>query len=221
MDTSRTITEKPSNVRGQRDFEREALHRLDLLNIENSKFEDGDSVYSGILRESSTPLIPGKLSTEDAVAKLGALTGALPTTALFLKIMSNGPGNADPGSAVALTLIVLMAVAATSTAGYYTGKLTGRILSDLENKPWALMILALPFAGMIWGLISGAAGGFILLGIGAIAGGAIGALVGAAVLMAFGILHRAAKDGDQIERNRFLPLAFGITGTIAAFILGL
>lgn len=221
MDTSRTVTDKVTNVRRQKDFERDALRRLELLRVENAAFEDSgehDLLFKLRSRDAGGT---GTLSTKDAVAQLGLLTGSIPTSAVFLKLLFDGPGNSDPAGAVALTLIILAAIAATSAVGYFSGKLSGKILAELESGSWLPMVFSLPFIGATWGLLSGAAGGFLLLGIGAIFGGAIGAMVGAAVLTAFGILHRAVKDGDEIERNRFLPLAFGITGTVAAFILGL
>jgi len=220
MDSTRTITDDPAERR-EINREREALRRLELLLVENAAFEKKDSGSFQIGSKSQAVTTPGAVSTETAVAQLGLLTGAIPTSAIFIKLLFDGPGNADPAGAVALTLIILISIAATSAAGYFSGKLTGRILSDLEQKPWPLMILALPFVGTTWGLISGAAGGFILLGIGSIFGGAIGAVVGAIVLTAFGLLHRAVKKGDEIERSQYIPIAIGITSVVAAFILGL
>ncbi|MDH3492686.1 MAG: hypothetical protein OEM82_03985 [Acidobacteriota bacterium] len=221
MDTSRTVTEKAASVRRVHIAERDALRRLELLRIENEGFEkSGEQGLLSSLKNQNAGT-SAVLSTETAVAQLGLLTGSIPTTAIFLKLIFDGPGNSDPAGIVALTLLILIAIGATSAAGYFSGKLTGKILAELETGPWVPMVFSLPFIGATWGLLSGAAGGFILLGVGSIFGGAIGATVGAAVLTAFGILHRAIKDGEQIERNRFLPLAFGITGSVAAFILGL
>ncbi len=83
------------------------------------------------------------------------------------------------------------------------------------------MILALPFVGILWGILSGGAGGAVILLFGAIFGAILGGIVGSFALPVFTILHRLLKKGDQIERKHFLPLAFGITFIISAFMLGL
>ena len=65
------------------------------------------------------------------------------------------------------------------------------------------MILALPFLGLLWGIVSGGAGGIIVFIIGAFFGALLGGIVGSVALPAFTILHRSLKKGEMIELKHF------------------
>jgi hypothetical protein len=108
-----------------------------------------------------------------------------------------------------------------AVVGSKSGKSIGRMVRKAETLPWTTMLLLLPFIGALWGIITGGIGGLLIFGIGAIFGGIIAAMVGMVALPAFTIFHRLLKKGEMIERNQFLPIAFGITFIISAFILGL
>lgn len=82
------------------------------------------------------------------------------------------------------------------------------------------MIVSTFFIGMLWGLIAGGLGGLVFLGIGAIPGAIIAAIVDAAAFPLFTIFHRFLKKSDLIEERHFLPGALGIALTVTAFILG-
>lgn len=220
MGTSRTLTEPPVGQYSETSDVELSQRRLEILLAENAYFADSKHKETILIQEVEASVSRHPISTESAVAGLGLLTGLIPTTAILIRILI-GEGLPDEPAALAIGLLFGVAIAATSAAGYYSGKVVGRILSELENKPWPLMMLALPFVGIIWGLLSGTLGGIVIFGIGAIFGGSIGALIAPAVLTFFGLFHRILKTGDVIERSRFLPIAFGITLTIAAFILGL
>ena len=83
------------------------------------------------------------------------------------------------------------------------------------------MLLTLPFIGMLWGIMAGGAGGVFIFIVGAFAGAFFAAIIGSLAIPAFTIFHRLLKQGEMIEQNDFLPLAFGISLTISALILGL
>jgi hypothetical protein len=57
--------------------------------------------------------------------------------------------------------------------------------------------------------------------IGAFFGAFLGAAVGSVALPTFTIFHRLLKKGDKLDSQHFLPLAFGVTLIICAFILGM
>lgn len=198
----------------------ESAARLEILLTENEKFAKKRAKNFTAREAQEMALIKNPIDATQAFAVLGLLTGSIPTTAIFLKLLLEGSGGMEP-AAMALAIFVVFSVAATSAAGFYSGKLVGQIVSDLERRPWIVMLAALPFVGAVWGLLSGAAGGFILFGFGALVGGTIGGIVGSAVLSSFGVLHRILKKGDTMERSQFIPVAFGITVAVAAFILGL
>lgn len=155
------------------------------------------------------------LSIKKAFAYFGLMLGIFPPAAIFFKLLS--PGNAEPGLFVLLIFVNLVCAA----TGYFSGKLIGKMVLEMENRSWNLMLLTLPFIGILWGIITGGAGGFFIFLIGAFFGAIIAAMVGAIAVPVFTIFHRLLKKGEMIERNQFLPLAFGITFIISAFILGL
>ncbi len=94
------------------------------------------------------------------------------------------------------------------------------MVRTVAEKPWLNMISILPLIGILWGLMSGGAGGAMFFLFGSVFGAFFGALVGSVALPIFAIFHHILKKGEIIERNQFLPIGFGITFVICAFILG-
>lgn len=158
------------------------------------------------------------LSIEKAFSYFGVLLGAIPPAAFFIRLFSDTRSwRSDDAWILGVVAIIVMI---SSTVGFFSGKLIGKIVRESEKMSWTKMILLLPLIGILWGVLSGGAGGIIIFVIGAIFGAMLGALVGSFALTSFAIFHRLLKRGDQIERKHFLPLAFGITFIISAFMLG-
>lgn len=155
------------------------------------------------------------LSIEETYSYFGLMLGAFPPAAMFIRAALEGR---LAGWVVGVMLVVNLI---SSVVGYFSGKVIARNIRFLENTSWSLMILALPFLGLLWGILAGAAGGVVIFFVGAFFGGILGGLVGAAALPLFTVLHRLVKKGESIERKHFLPLAFGVTFMICGFILGL
>lgn len=158
------------------------------------------------------------IAFKDAFAYFGLLLGAFPPAAIFAKFITNA-GNFRGEDIWVLGVMAIINLI-SATIGYFSGKLVGKIVFELEKQRWIYMLLALPFVGILWGIIAGGAGGIIVFVIGAIFGAGFGAAVGAAALPIFSIFHRLLKKGDAIDRRQFLPLAFGVTFIVCAFILG-
>lgn len=221
MESPRTPTDLRSRTDKSDSIDDLTTLRLEKLLAENASHAANKERSLTAEQEMAEALIRNPIDSKRTFAQLGLLTGAIPTTAIFVKLIANSnPGEAG-AMALATALMIAMSITATSAAGFYSGKFVGRIVSDLEQKHWITMLAALPFVGASWGLLCGAAGGIFLFGVGALVGGVVGGLVGTLVLFVFGILHRMLKDGESMERNRFIPIALGITGAVAAFILGL
>lgn len=146
----------------------------------------------------------------------GLMLGTFPPAAIFLKMLQP-TYNAD-SSLVILFLFVNLICA---VVGYFSGKLIGKMVLEMENHSWHFMLITLPFIGILWGMITGGAGGILVFVIGAFFGAIIASMVGSVAVTSFAVFHRLLKKGEMIERNQFLPLAFGITFVISAFILGL
>lgn len=187
----------------------------DAENKENQKLfrREGHQSEALLMR---CPLLPN-----DAYGQLGLLLGVLPPAAVFYQILANFTDRGqDPTLMVIVPLFVLMNVVCA-----FVGRAMGSCLAsnamDLERRSWALMLFTVPFIGLLWGMVTGFFGGLFLFGLGAIGGFLIAAPIGAVAFTVFAIFHRLLERGTMIERQHFLPIATGISLTLAAFILGL
>jgi len=164
-------------------------------------------------------LMSNPLSIEKTFALFGLLLGTFPPLAMFIRFFAEkGIFRGEDFWIVGVLAIINLI---TATVGYFSGKLIGKIVGNLEDYSWSYMLFILPFIGIFWGILAGGAGGIIIFGIGAFFGAALGAMVGMVALPALAVFHRLLKKGDQFDRKHFLPIAIGITFIISAFILGL
>ena len=155
------------------------------------------------------------LSLDKTFSYFGLILGTLPPAAMFIRFAIDGHLE---GWIFGVMLIINLI---SSVVGFFSGKVIAKAIRYFENLKWSTMILALPFLGLLWGIVSGGAGGIIVFIIGAFFGALLGGIVGGIALPAFTILHRSLKKGEMIELKHFLPIAFGITSIICGFILGL
>lgn len=166
-------------------------------------------------------LMKNPLGTEKALAYFGAMLGLFPPFALFSRIVFENFKNTPSSDDFWLVPLLLFVNFVCMVVGYFSGKLVGKIVVELEKSSWTSMLLAMPFIGVLWGVITGAAGGIFIFVIGAFVGALVAAAVGAVALPSFAILHRWLKRGDSIEEKHFFPIALGISCIITALILGL
>ncbi len=158
------------------------------------------------------------LSNKQVFAYFGLLLGIFPPAAIFARFFMNaGNFRAEDFWIFGVVAIVNLI---SAVVGYFSGQVVGKIIGELERLSWSKMLLVLPLVGFLWGALAGGAGGIVIFLIGAIFGATFGATVGGLALPAFTILHRLMKCGDRLELKHFLPLSFGITFIVCAFILG-
>ena len=196
-----------------------ALERLDWLLAANAEIASRKSRFHSAREETEAMLIKNPLSGRQAFAYFGLLLGTFPPAAIFARLLSDA-GNFRSEDLWLLGVAAIINLI-SGIVGYFSGRMIGKIVTQLEKQSWTRMILALPFLGILWGVLAGGAGGVIVFGIGAIFGALLGAAVGSAALPVFAIFHRLLKKGDQIDRRQFMPLAFGVTFIVCAFVLGL
>ncbi len=163
-------------------------------------------------------LIKNPITTEKAFAQFGLMLGTFPPMTIFGIFISQSLNQSNEFWLIPYLGFINFVCALT---GYFSGKLIGKIMSEIENWNWSLMLLILPFLGILWGMMTGGVGGFFIFVFGAIFGALIAAMIGSIALPILTIFHRWLKKGDLIERHQLLPIAFGITFSICAFILGL
>jgi len=163
-------------------------------------------------------LMKNPLNSEKTYAYFGLLLGTFPPAAFFTKFAIDSRIALGEEAWIFGVLFIVNLISAV--VGYFSGKLIAKSVREVEKYSWRSMFLVLPFIGMFWGMLSGGAGGAIVLIFGAFFGAILGALVGGIALPTFTVFHRLLKRGDAIELQHFLPLAFGITFAICSFIIG-
>lgn len=193
--------------------------RLDNLSSLNKSYEEQEAIFISDIEKSEADSMKNPYSLKKAFSIFGLLLGTLPPAAILAKIISESNGSIFDEPLIFSLIIIANLVSAT--VGYLTGGLIGKLTFELEKHPWHLMLLALPFLGLLWGVIAGGAGGLFIFVFGTVFGAMIGGLVGSIALPVFTIFHRILKKGDKIEQSQFLPIAFGIALIISAFILGI
>ena len=186
----------------------------------NSEIRRENSLYRSETERREAERMRHPVSTEKAFAFFGLMLGSLPPAAIFFRILADKglPNLLDDLWIVPMLLITNVTAA---IVGYFTGMKVATTVRYLHRLSLHRSMLLLPLIGILWGMAAGGAGGLFLFLIGALFGAVIGGTVGAVALPAFAVLHRSLKRGDVIELRQFLPLSFGITLTICAFILGL
>ena len=158
------------------------------------------------------------IDSKKAVGYFGILIGTLPPFALLLKVV----GETMPGAQMSSVLLVLLAVAgvASGLTGYGFRRFVSSAIDSSSHYRLANRIVALSIIGLLWGAASGAVGGLFLFLIGSIFGGIFGGAIGAVTLPLLIGLRSFVREGDLVEMRHFLPIAFGITLTVCALILG-
>lgn len=196
-----------------------ALQRLDVLLAENAENDREKSVFRSECQKTEASMMKYPLSTIQTFSYFGLILGTFLPASMFTRFLIDAGGLKNQDLWILGILVIVNLISAV--VGFFSGKLIGKIVREVETYPWWNMLLLLPFIGAFWGIMAGGAGGIIILIIGAFFGALLGGIVGSVALPAFTVFHRLLKKGDMIDRKHFLPLAFGITFIICGFILGL
>lgn len=195
--------------------------RLNTLLAVNAEIAREKSLVRSERERLDVELMKNPLTTEKALSYFGAMLGLFPPFAMFSRFVFEHFKNPVGSEDFWIVPLLLFVNLVCTVAGYFSGRLVGKIVAELERSSWTGMLLALPFIGVLWGIITGAAGGVFIFVIGAFFGAMIAAAVGSVALPAFAVFHRLLKKGDLIEEKHFFPVALGIACVITAFILGL
>lgn len=202
----------------QRDNEL-VYQRLNALLELNAKTAREKLLYKSEQEKLEAELMHRPLNIDKTFSYFGLMLGTFPPAAIFIKFLFESPNFRMENLWVVGVIFIINLI--TAVVGYFSGKLVGKMVRETETYSWWLMIMALPFIGIFWGVMAGGAGGVIVFLFGALFGAMFGAMVGGAGLPVFVIFHRLLKKGDAIESKHFMPIALGITFTICAFILGI
>ncbi|HEX9963045.1 MAG TPA: hypothetical protein VGB00_19080 [Pyrinomonadaceae bacterium] len=195
--------------------------RLNTLLAANAEIEREKTSFRSERERLEAELMKSPLATEKALAYFGAMLGLFPPFALFSRFVFDHFKNISSSDDFWLIPLLLFVNFVCTIAGYFSGKIVGKIVVEMEKASWTAMLLVMPFIGILWGIITGAAGGIFIFVVGAFFGALVAAVVGSVALPAFVIFHRWLKRGDSIEEKHFFPIALGISCIITALILGL
>lgn len=158
------------------------------------------------------------ITSQKAFSYFGYMIGTMPPAAIVVKAIANGDG-ADMSQVLFLVLLLIAGIT-TGFVGYLTGKYVPGAIIRVKDFALPNRVALYSLIGLAWGAVSGTAGGLFLFIIGAIFAGVVGGIVGAFTVPVVIMLHEALRRGDLIEMKHFLPVAFAITLSLCAFILG-
>lgn len=196
--------------------------RLNWYLNENYLEAQRNKLFRNKREEAAVELMKHPISTEKAYAILGLAIGAFPPAAIFTKIFAESMwhGRINDETIVFFFLFFVMNLVC-ALAGYGMGRLLGKAAFSLERSSWTKMFLIFPLLALAWGIATGVAGGVVFFGIGALIAPFFAISISLVAFPLFAIFHRLLEQGGMIERKQLLPLAFGISFTISAFILGI
>lgn len=218
METGARIFGDVSGSAWRSDIE-ERSSTLDHLLAANAAIAKRKALYPTERDRLEAAMMRHPISNEKTYAAFGLLLGSLPPASIFLRVLGYA-SDIRPEQFWIVALLLLVNTGAALT-GFFTGKFVGRSMNYLYALSFSKRLPLLVLIGLTWGIIAGAGGGVFFFVFGALFGAMIGGIVGAAALPIFAILHNFLRAGEVVDRRHFLPLAFGITLTICAFILGL
>jgi hypothetical protein len=195
---------------------------LNWLLAENGPAARRQRLFRGSLEEEEMLLMRRPIPTQEAYALFGLLLGALPPVAIFLRIFAQfftGNWPFVPGSGLLILLLTMSA--ACCFLGRRMGARMGRWLENESGASLSWRFFVSLLAGAVWGVVTGAAGGFPAFGIGAVLGAAFAVPVGVVAFPIFTLLHSRLACGGMIDARHFWPLACGVVMVISALILNL
>jgi hypothetical protein len=175
--------------------------------------------FRDALEEEEMLMMRHPISTRRAYALFGMLLGLFPPAAIFFKLF--GGASNHYFSQQGWLLLLLFMNAACCLAGAYLGSKLSRIVMAVERDSWSLTLIESVMIGFIWGAGTGALGGIIAFGIGALFGAICAIPVGALAFGLFMPLHRLLARGGMIDARHFWPLACGVVMIITVLILRL
>src|SRR5687768_12528332 len=138
-----------------------ALQRLDVLLAINAETARQKAMFRTEREKLEGALMENPISSIRAFPYFGLMLGIFPPAAIFARFFMESENfrNEDAWIFGVLSLVNLV----TAVTGYFSGKLVAKMITKVENFSWLTMIFLLPLIGILWGVLSGGAGGVIIL----------------------------------------------------------
>jgi hypothetical protein len=167
-------------------------------------------------------MMPRPVNAGRAYALFGLLLGTLPPAAIFIRLFGYGFGHGLDLDEFTLSALCLAMNVVCAFVGRQMGRAVGQtMIASAERRSWTLTVLFALVAAFVWAVATGAAGGAIFFGVGAIFGAFSALAVALPAFLAFTTLHRLLARGGMIDARHLRPLAWGVAATAAALVLGL
>jgi hypothetical protein len=191
------------------------------LLAENAEYERRAALYRTAQEEIESLSMYQPRTTAESYRLLGMLLGAFAPAAYFARFDGFGlvPWTSHGNPALFFLLLFMNAVCVA--VGLNMGKVVGRMMEKFSRASWSKMILFSLLMALFWAAVTGYAGGVIVFVIGGFFGVGFALPVALAAFPAFAAIHRLMERGHLIEKKHLLPIAYCISLTISAFILGI
>ena len=195
--------------------------RLKWLMLVNEHEERRRNLFRDAAEEEEMMLMQMRstFNVRESFSLFGMLLGLFPPAAIFARMFGYGMVGPQSGAILFIGCVLMNLVCAI--VGYYMGGVLGRAIVEMEKGSWTMMMLALPVIGAAWGAVTGAAGGLVFLGIGAMVGPIFAIPIGAMAFTCFAPLHRLLARGGMIEERHYWPLASAAALLPAALVMGM
>lgn len=187
--------------------------RLNYLTNDLAEAERRARLFRTPREEREMRLMRRPLTTPQAFARFGLLLGTLPPAAIFIRLIFSW------NSLGMLAWIFAPMLFICAALGRLMAKKFGDGFNERERGSWCEMMIDALEEAFIWAAATGAAGGFLFFGVGAIFGFACALPVALPAFSVFVPLHRLLARGGMIDARQLQPLAWGINLTIASLIL--
>ena len=182
--------------------------------------ERGARLFRTPREEREMLMMRRPVNVEHAFALFGTLLGTLPPAAIFVRVFGDWPTREPGWSGLGIAALCLAMNVVCAVVGRRMGRTVGQpMLADAERSSWTRTLLLALVAAFVWGAATGAAGGAVFFGIGAIFGVACALAVALPAFVVFTTLHRLLARGGMIDARHLRPLAWGVAATAAALVL--
>lgn len=154
----------------------------------------------------------------EAYARFGTFLGLLPPAAIFGRFLYSVAGQKNFIFPVLICagMTVICCLVGRAFAAHI-----GRLVGNHGGRSWPAFLFGSLLMALLWGIVTGAAGGAACFGFGALFGPFLAVPVALAAFPVFATFHRLLTRGGMIEARSLWPLACGIPGVIAATILSI
>ncbi|PYS92761.1 MAG: hypothetical protein DMF64_07855 [Acidobacteria bacterium] len=206
--------------RGTLNFASAETARVRWYEAAIAAYDERERRFRSLHEEEEMLRMRRPLTPEQAYARFGLLLGTLPPAAIFARALYTVGHGLDADSLILIAFCLAMNLLC-ALVGRRMGQRLGQKTFADAHASWPVLSLKSMWAALLWGLATGAVGGAVCFGFGAIPGALCALAVALPAFLMFAPLHHWLARGGMIDARHFWPVACGVTLTIATLILRL